>query len=100
MIKKEKFKLVWQSPPFSDACTMYKLQQLKFEKERMILITAKYTHNCTKHNNLLPSKQFSKAFLNFIIFLLKMEKKIYNYDLNYHRYMVQPLYLRILRCSL
>ena len=36
----------------------------------------------------MPSKQFSK----FKIFLLKM-KKIENYGLNYHRYIVQPLVL-------
>ena len=32
------------------------------------------------------------------IFLLKM-KKIDKFGLNYHRYMVQPLVLSILRCS-
>ena len=33
----------------------------------------------------------------YIFFLLKM-KKIDNYGLNYHRYRVQPLVLRILKC--
>ena len=32
-------------------------------------------------------------------FYLKMKKKIYKFGLNYHRYMVQPIVLHILRCS-
>ena len=64
-----------------------------FKTEQTILIPVKYNHTCTKEINLMPSKQFS-----FKIFLLKM-KKIDNFGLNYHRYMVQPLVLRILRRS-
>ena len=72
----------------------YKLKQFNFKKEQTILIPVKYNHTCMQEINLMPSKRFS----NFKIFLLKM-KKIDNYDLNYHRYMVQPLVLRILRRS-
>ena len=80
--------------PFGDAYNLYKLWQFNFKKEQTILIPVKYNHTCTKEINLMPSKRFS----HFKIFLLKM-KKIDNYGLNYHRYRVQPLVLRILRRS-
>ena len=87
--------MLHQSPPplgIHTTCTNY--DNLISKKEQTILIPVKYNHACTKEINLMPSKRFS----NFKIFLLKM-KKIDNYGLNYHRYMVQPLVLRILRCS-
>ena len=49
----------------------------------MFLIPVEYNHTSTKEINQMPSKRFS----GFKIFLLKM-KKIDNYGLNYHRYMV------------
>ena len=68
-----------------------------FNKEQATLIPAKYIHACTKEINLIPSRQFSDIckFQNFFI----KNEKIDNYGLNYHRYMVQPLVLRILRYS-
>ena len=88
-------------PPLSmlAICTNY--NKLIFQDEQTILISAKYNHKRTKEMNLLSSRQFSETFLLdilFKIFLLKM-KKIAKFGLNYHRYMVQPLVLRILRCS-
>ena len=41
----------------------------------------------------------SNAFQTIRNFYLFKMKKIDNYGLNYHRYMVQPLVLRILRRS-
>ena len=38
-------------------------------------------------------------FSKFQNFFVKNEKKVDNYDINYCRYMVEPLVLRILRCS-
>ena len=52
------------------------------------------SHTCAKEINLILFRRLS----GFKIFLLKM-KKIDNYGLNYHRYRVQPLVLRILRHS-
>ena len=54
----------------------------------------KYSHTCAKEINLMLFRRFS----GFKTFLLKM-KKIDNYGLNYHRYMVQPLVLRIMKYS-
>ena len=81
MIKKEKFKLVWQSPPLlvCDACTMYKLLQLNFKKEQTILIPAKHNHKCSKEINLSSPRRFYETFLidfPFKVFLLKMKKSI------------------------
>ena len=95
MIKKEKFKLVWQPLPlYFDACIMNKLQQLNFKKEQMNLIPEKYNRKYRKEINLLPSRRFSDVKF----FLLKM-KKIDKFRLNYHRCMIQPLVLNILKCS-
>ena len=72
---------------------MYKLQQFNFEKEKTILIPAKYNHTFTKEINFL--RRFSDFKFFFVV--VKNEKKIDNYGLNCHRYMVHPLVLRILR---
>ena len=61
MIKKEKFKLVWQPPPpFCCACTNY--NKFNFKKEQTILIPVKYNHTFTKEINLLPSRRFFDDF--------------------------------------
>ena len=56
-------------PPFSDARTMYKLQQFNFKKEQTILIPVKHNHACTKEINPMPSRQFSEIskFQNFFV---------------------------------
>ena len=64
----------------------------------MILVSAKYNYNCDKEINLLSSSRFSKTFLKdaFKNFSVKNEK-VNKFDLNYYRYMVQPLVLHILQ---
>ena len=59
-----------------------------------VYTNVKYNHTCTKEVNLMLFRRLSALK----ICLLKM-KKIDNYGLNYHRYRVQPLVLRILRRS-
>ena len=79
MIKKEKFKLEWQSPhPFCNTCTVYELYQLNLKKRADDCNTAKYNHKCTKEINLLPSSRFYKKFLNEFFFLKKNEKESIN----------------------
>ena len=77
MIKK---KIVWQSPsePYCDACIIYKLYQLNYEKEQTILIQAKYSRQYAKEINSLSSRRFSKAFLNvsFKFFVKKENNRI------------------------
>ena len=86
---------LWQPSSYFGGCIHY--VQIKaiinFKNKQTILIPVKFNHKCTKEINLMPSGQFS-----FPNFLLKM-KKIDKYGLSYHRWMVQPLVLRILRCS-
>ena len=76
MIKKEKFKLVWQSlPPFPMHVSCTNNSNFNFKKEQTILIIAKYNHKWMKEINLLASRRFSKTCLNFKIVLLKIKKK-------------------------
>ena len=82
-------------PPLLGMHTTYtNYNSLIPKKNKRFFIPVKYNHTCTKEVNLMPFERFS----NFKIFLLKM-KKMDNYGSNYHRYRVQPLVLRILRCS-
>ena len=55
-----------------------------------------------KKINLLSTRRFSVRILNDTPvkeFLLKMQKKNGKFGLNYDRHTVQPLNLRVLRCS-
>ena len=65
MIKKEKLKLVWKSPPsfpIHVPCANY--NNLNLNKEQAILIPANYNHTCKEEIDLWLSRRFSKAFLN------------------------------------
>ena len=68
-----------------------------FKQEQTILIPTKCNHKCTEEINLLPSRRFSDK-MNFKNFFVKNEN-IAKFGLKYHRYLVQLLVFRILRCS-
>ena len=76
-------------------CTTY--YSLIKIKEQMILTPAKHNHKCTKKINQLSSRWLSKTFLNNFQNIFVKSEKIDKFGLNYDRYMVQPLALRILR---
>ena len=104
MIEKGKHKLVWQFPNSFAMIVQIIITLLKKKKrEKMILIPAKSNHKCRNVFNILPSRLFSKTFPNeflFSHFWFKNKKKINKFGLSYHRHMIQPSVLRILRCSL
>ena len=49
MIKKEKFKLVWQSPPlFAMHVPCINYENFNFKKEQAVLIPEKYNDTCIR----------------------------------------------------
>ena len=77
---------------------MYRLQQLNFEKGQTILKPEYYNHKCMKKINLMAFQKIFFSLNEFQNYFLKNEK-INKIGLKYHRYMIQRLVLRILRCS-